>query len=115
MHHVKRAQLHDGQVLLGVLLQHVGGGLAHGHQHGRAPRGATFACTPRKIWNRRRALYATVSKFSGAATSFYHGHRARRAAGMVDPQNRHIFDLGIATKKGKVELISDPGRVINVQ
>ena len=33
---------------------------------------------------------------------------------MVDPQNRHIFDLGIATKKGKDKLISDPGRVINV-
>ena len=56
----------------------------------------------------------TASEISGTTTSFYHGHRARRAAGMVDPQNRHIFDLGIATKKGKDKLISDPGRVINV-
>ena len=56
----------------------------------------------------------TASEISGTTTSFYHGHRARRAAGMVDPQNRHIFDLDIDTKKGKAELISGCARVIDV-
>ena len=47
-------------------------------------------------------MYATTSRTSASC------------GGKTGGKNRHIFDLGIATKKGKDKLISDPGRGINV-